>query len=313
VAAPRTILRWLKDHDGYLNNFPPREHTAYFEYLVAEAFAHILHLPLFTSSDDDPLAPHRVTWFGRLDPVMKAPEGEDARALAHGYCLLIQPTLSTGTNQWTREFGPCCTHYEAFVRTSGFQPNDVYVILVAPEVHARTWESIRQVQFNCIVVTVGDLAEVLLTSILAFTVSHSQLRQLLNTLVACRRRAESRREFAARSERQVRSWQGDTLQTEKKPFFAARAYRAMRLIDRANIGVGEILQRLQRDPVTRQYSRLSATRVSSDMLEMALVDHGLACSVGQTLPGETMLCPVPLTDFADRQERMMRIMEGFDG
>lgn len=309
MAAARTTLRRLRNYDQYLADFAPEDRSAYFEHLVAEAFSHILHLDLYTASDDDASVPYRVTWRGTLQPIQKAPRGEDARIFAREYAALLEPTLATGTNQWTREFGPCCEHYDHFIDTSSVEPCDSYVVLITPEVHPRTWESIRQIRFNWILMTVADLATILQTSILAFTVTHSQLRQLFNKLVDCSRRSDSLEEFMTHVNHRVSGWQLSTLNAEKKTFLAVRSYRAMRVIGGTSVGVGQILQRLHRDPVAKQYIKLAGAELRSEALEGSLLENGLGCSAGRTLLGEMVLSPVPLGDFKHREARIMTALQ----
>lgn len=313
MVASRITLRRLRKYGQYLARFLQQHQSAYFEHLVAEAFAHILHLDLYTSDDDDPSVPYRVTWFGGLQPIRKAPSGEDARACAHGYIALIEPTRATGANQWTQEFGPCCQHYEEFIQTPEIYPNDVYVVLVAPEINERTWNSIHEAGFNWVLMTVEDLTTVLQTSILAFTMSHSQLRQLFNSLIRCSHGSDSLEEFRNRADDHVSMWQKDVLNVEKKTFLAVRSYRCMQRIGRTHVGIGEILQRLERDPVAKQYIHLAGARLGSWDLERSVLEQGLGCPAGQTLAGEILLSPIPLVDFKAREGRIVTTAEEMHG
>jgi len=108
-------------------------------------------------------------------------------------------------------------------------------------------------------------------------------------------------------------WQKDVLNVEKKTFLAVRSYRYMQRIGRTHVGVGKILQRLERDPVTKEYIYLAGARLGSEVLERSLLEQGLGCPAGQTLPGEMLLCPVPLLDFRTREVRIMREVEQIHG
>jgi len=161
--------------------------------------------------------------------------------------------------------------------------------------------------------TVKDLATVLRTSILAFTMTHSHLRQLLNSLVECCQSSNSLEEFLTHADYRISGWQKDVLKVEKKTFLAVRSYWYMRRIGGTHVGIGEVFQRLERDPVTKEYIKLAGAELRSEALERNVLEQGLGCPAGRTLPGEMLLCPVPLVDFEDREARIIRAVEGMHG
>lgn len=313
MVASRTVLRHLRRHKQYLASFPSYR-AARFEHLVADTFGRILFLPLQSADTADDTVINRVLWHGTSDPIDKAPGGqEDAVAVAHGYHILIEPTRWAGTKQWSREFGPCCDHYEVFCAEHNLPERDVYVALVAPTIARRTWNSVRGTESNWLLMKVSHLATVLETSILAPTLNHSQFRQLLNELVQCCRNSESLKEFETSANGHVSTWQTNVLKTEGLAFLGIRSYKAMESIGSTHIGIGEIAHRVRRDPVARRYHKLGEIDLGreklQEKLEDSLLKQGLGCHLGRTVGGERLIGPVSMEEIRRRNDRMADALE----
>ena len=312
MAAPRTILRNLRDYRQYLDRFPYYEQSAHFEHLIAQAFAHLLHLPFYTSDNDDANVIHRVTWRGSIENISTAPRGPDAVAYAYEYCVLIEATLKRGTTQWAQEFAQSVRRYEDFVSERGFDQEDTYLLLIAPGFHRDTYQSIRQKDIeglNFVLLEVSALATILDTSILAFTIRHLDLRHLCHSLQECCKDSSTIRDFLRNSDDSISKWQEEVLKLEKKVFFGVKSYEAMRKIGRKSVGMSEILQKLQRHPTVKHYVRIMGGRLTSHEIEESLLSESLGYQAGRTYDGELLFCPVPLIEFQSRAERLVRTVE----
>jgi hypothetical protein len=289
MAAPLTILRNLRDHGRYLDQFPYYEQSAHFEHLIAQAFAHLLHLPFYTSDNDDANVIHRVTWRGSIENISTAPRGPDAVAYAYEHCVLIETTLKKGTNQWAQEFASSVRHYEDFVNEGGLNREDTYLILVAPEFHRDTYRSIRQKDiegFNFVLLEVSALAKILDTSILAFTIRHLDLRDLYHGLQERCKRSSTIEDFLKRLGDSTSGWQQEVLKLEKTVFLGVKSYEAMRKIGRKSVGVSEIFQKLQWHPTVKHYIRIMGGRLTSHEIEESLLSESLGYQAGRTYDGE---------------------------
>lgn len=311
-----SILERLKNYSQYLHEFHHSQQPAVFEYLVAEAFSHILHLPFYTSDTNDSAVHHRVVWRGSVkgQHYSRSGWGPDAIAYAYGYSLLIQPTLKEDAGQWTGEFAPCCKHYDQFTCGKGLDPTSVYLIMVAPSFHQDTWRSVAQSRrISFVLMEVADCVSVLDTSILALTMTHLQLRLLLGALAKSSQTSTSLDEFRAQVQSRVAEWQMDTLRAAKTAFLGVKSYEAMRRIGRKHVSSGEIFGELHRDPTALHYMRVLGRRLGSEDIEDSLVKENLGVRLA-TLPhgNEELFCPVSLTDYANRAKRLVQAVEEID-
>lgn len=312
MAAPRTILRNLRHHSQYLGQFPHYEQSAHFEHLIAQVFACLLYLPLYTSDNDDANVSHRVTWLGSIESIATAPPGPDAVAYAYEYCMLIEATLKRGTTQWAQEFAPCIRHYEDFVEQEELNQEDTYLILIAPEFHPDTYRSIRQKDiegFNFVLLEISALVKILDTSILAFTIRHLDLRDLCHALQECCKHSSTIEDFLRRSDDSISRWQEEVLELEKTVFLGVKSYEAMRKIGRKSVGVSEIFQKLRWHPTVKHYIRIMGGRLTSHEIEESLLSESLGYQAGRTYDGELLFCPVPLIEFQSRAGRLVRTVE----
>jgi len=315
MVAPRTKLRHLKNYTNYLNNFPPHQRSVCFEKLASESYATILNLPFFSSDNDNPNLKYRVTWLGSDSAHVGAPSGRsDAIACAYGFHILIEPTLKTGSNQWSQEFAACVRHGEAYVAQEGISPDEVYVNLVAPVLHIDTLRSIRRgprSPIKVIPIEVSMLTTILETSTLAFTMRHLELRHLFNKIWDCVESSSSVSDFQKSSGDEILKWQKEVLRIEKGVFIGFKSYEAMKRIGRKYIGTSEILYRLQKHPYVTHYLKIIGDMILPDYIQESLTQQSFASQIGKTLDGEGLFCPVLNVDFRGRQERLIKaVMEG---
>ena len=312
MLAPRTIYKYLRRYRQYLTQFPLNQRAIFFEKLVSQAFAGILNLPFYSSDNDNVNIKHRVTWCGTSTGPSAAPPGPDAIAGAYGFHILIEPTLKTGSNQWSQEFAACIRHGVSYINQQNLSTADVYVALVPPSLHTDTLLSIRQQPrspLNIVPIEVSCLIDILCTSILAFSMRHLELRKLFGLIQKCVDLSTSIRKFHEASRDAISRWQKEILSLEKGAFIGVKSYEAMRKIGRNHIGTSEILCRLQRHPYVIQYLKIIGEKIHPMHIERSLIQQSLASQVGKTLEGEELFCPVPSTDFAGRQIKLTTAVE----
>lgn len=315
MVTSGSILWRLRNRRRYLDRFARGRQPDYFEHLVTQTFAHILHLPFYASDDDDPSETCRVKWLGRIADMSKAPRGPDGVAFAYGFCAVIEATLLQNAQQWRSEFAQCLRHCEQFIADTGMEPRDVYVVFVAPELHVDTYRSLRhppRPEFGLVALEVLVLARILETSTLALTALHLQVRRLLDKLLDCPGEASSLEDYRNLVSRRVKEWEEEILQREKTSFVALKSYEAMRRIARPIVSTGQILQELQGDRSVERYFRKLHARVGPGDIEKSLVCENLGYP-GEKIRGERMFSPVSYLDFKGRAERMIKAVEEIYG
>lgn len=309
MTSYRTILRNLKNYNQYLAQFHQLQQSTYFEKLIAEAFSNILYLPFYTSDNDDPNIPNRLTWQGIINSVSKAPQGKpDAIAYCYNYYLIIEATLKTGANQWAQEFAQSIRHCEDFCNQNGIQQKDVFVLIVCTKLFRDTYRSIKnnpRQEYKLVPVEVSDLAKIFQASILAFTLRHLELRRLFHQISDCIRDSSSVRDFSESVDSSITRWQKDVLKLEKNAFIGVKSYEVMRKIGRTYIGMSEILQKLQRHPIVNQYFNIIGEKIRSDTIEDSLIQQSFASRLTPTYEGEELFEPVPSVDFKGRGLRLI--------
>lgn len=317
MTSSRTILKNLKNLNQYLAQLHRSQQSTCFERLVSEAFSNILYLPFYSSDNDVSNIPHRVTWQGSIGSVCKAPQQRpDSIARCCNFYLLIEATLKTGANQWSQEFAASIRHCEDFIRESGAHANEVYIVLVTPQLHRDTYRSINRhprQEYSFIPIETSIIAKILETSLLAFTMRHLELRRLLNQISDYIRTPSPLDAFRNTVDSLLTNWQKDVLKVEKNAFVGVKSYEAMRRINRTHIGASEILKKLQRHPIVNKYLKIIGDKLSFDIIEESLIQQSLASQLSLTYEGEKLFSPVPFADFRERGLRLIRTVEGING
>lgn len=318
MASSQTILRTLKNLDQYLAQFHQSLRSTYFEKLIAEAFAYILHLPFYSTDNDQPNISHRVTWHGNINPtISRAPEGgPDTIAYCYGFCLTIEATLKTGANQWSQEFAQSIRHCEDFCSQSQINPRDAFALLICKTMHRDTFRSIKgnpREEYKLIPIEISDISRILETSILAFTMRHLEFRKLLNQISECIRDSSSLDNFHRAVDDVVINWQKEVLRIEKSAFIGVKSYEAMRKTNRTHVGTSEILKKLQRNQTVNKYLKVIDEKLSVGSIEDCLIQQSLASQLSTTYEGEKIFSPVPFTDFRERGLRLIATVEAING
>lgn len=309
MASSRTILRNLKNLRNYLTQFLPLQRSIYFEKLIAEAFSKIFYLPFYTSDNDDPNIPYRLTWQGSINSVSQAPRGKpDAIAYCYNYYLIIEATRRTGANQCTMEFAQSIRHCEDFCNQNSIPQKNVFVLIVCTKLFIDTYRSIknniREEKSKIIPIEVPELEKILQASILAFTLGHLDLRGLFHKISNCIKNSSSLIDFSKLVDSAITGWQKDMLKLEKNAFIGVKSYEMMRKIGRSHIGISEILQKLQKHPIVKQYLNIIGENISIETIEDSLVQQSFARLI-PTIIEEKLFSPVPCVDFKGRSLRLI--------
>jgi hypothetical protein len=309
MFSARTILSRLKSLQEYLNTCPRNKKSAYFEMIITEAFSHILYLPFFSSDNNEIKIPHHVFWRGSKIRMSNAPGGgADTIAYCYNYYLLIETTRDISSDQWRRELSQATRHYSNFRNNKS--PTDIYVILVCTKLHHDTWRSIRinpDRECRIIPIELPTIITMLETSILAFTLRHLEIRELLNKIRDISLKSlPTIDDFHKEITIEINNWQKNVLNMEKIVFTAVKSYEAMRKIGRNYVGVSEILIRLKKHPIVQCYFNKMGYTLDYSLIEESLIYQGLACCVGAIPDGEKLFSPVPLIDLIKRNERFIK-------
>ncbi len=313
MPSPLTVFSRLKDLNKYLRQHNQSHWSARFEELVCEAFASLLHLPIFNADCDDSTVQSRVIWLGSAHSLSKAPPGPDGIAHAHGFSIVIEATRKTGTRQWSQEFGQCLRHAHAVANETKMDPADIYTVLLATKIHEDTYQSVKarnvKNNFKIVLMEVEDLCVANETSLLAFTIRHFETRNLFNDLLECLANSGNLGEFRDRTRRFVEDWQKRVLKLEKPVVLAVRSYRVMMKERSDHVAVSQILRSLTKAPIVKWYfGRLEGELGPQDIVE-SLVQESLGAIIGRLPTGEHLFCPVPLDEFRSRCKRRLHAVE----
>lgn len=321
MPSGRTLLSRLKNMRDYLDQYPQSHHSARFEELICQSFAVSLHLPFYNVDNDDTSVENRVVWFGRDNPISKSPHGSDGVAYSHNFCIVIEATMKTGTNQWSQEFHRCLQHAKDVANDTGLDEKDVYVAFIVTKIHNNTYNSVRSHNQRgnpkIAVKLVDNLIVALETSYLAYTMKHVELRALMHELISCLSNSQNTSDYEDRSKNCVNNWQKDVLGMEKNTFLAIRSYRAMIKDPAEQLAMSEIYTRLSRDTVIRCYFNKIFMGGFFDLdpyeIPKCLEQESLGSIIGKHYTGEPILCPVPFLDFQSRCQRTLKEVERIHG
>lgn len=313
MATTQTILRNLKNLNQYLSQFHSTQQSAYFEKLIAEVFSHVLFLPFYTIDNDNATTPYRVTWQGSINPISKATQGRaDSIAYCYDFHLIVEATKNIGANQWAKEFAPSIRHCDDFVKQNRLQSNEVCIVLVTPQLHQDTYQSIHcnpRHEYSFIPIETSMIMRIVETSSLAFTMRHLELRRLLNQISEHIKKEQSLTDFRSAMDQLLTEWQKEVLKVEKSAIIGVKSYEAMRKIERKHIGISEILAKLQKHRVIKRYLNITGDVLTVSLIEDSLIQQSLAFLLSQTFNGEKIFTPVALIDFKERGLRLIDQVE----
>lgn len=314
MSTSRTILQQLKNLPTYLQQFNQQQWSSAFEHLTSEAVSRILHIPYHDATASGQSNAARVVWHGDSKTITKAPPGgPDAEAYCHGYHIVIEATMNTGTKQWTREFASAIRHTDDFVKKCRCDKSSVFTLLICTKLHPDTYNSIfasNGLKYTFLPLTTAHVGRILETSMLAFSVRHFDIRGLLHGIAECISRSPSVDRYSDSLEGCLDEWQKKILQQEQVSFIAANSYKTIRKMGRWNVGSIEILSRLRKNTVVGKYMNIVGVPLDVNLVKKSITESGLGNSYKLIGTGEDMFEIVTANDFRERQFRMVDAISG---
>jgi hypothetical protein len=306
------VLKNLLNWRSWLLAFPREERSARFELMVAKSLACIFHLPFYTYDTEKKDVTYRATWRGTNEVTPKpACPGPDVIIYAHDFYLLAEMTLSRGAKQWRREFAQSIRHMEEFSKQNSLPRENIYSVLVAPEISHDTFTSARIKQIegvNIIPLTLQNLAEILEVSSLVHWLRHVDIKMLFDEMSTKIQKTSDVSRFAMQLNSCITTWSNHILMSEKQFFLGLKAYQIFRKVGRNIMTASEILVELKKDFEIKKYSEKIGNTFSGEDVADGLLLLGLACRSGQ-IGRDAILTPASLVEI---QSRIKRILDTFE-
>lgn len=312
--SAQQLLIHLRNLSTYLSSFPAGTESIYFENLVARVFSELLKIPFFSNSNVISSITFRTTWLGdHRYPIKGAPSGKpDIVARCHNYYLIIEATQKTGANQWTDEFASSVKHTKKFIAFEGCNENQTYILLITPKISDDTYISLKnhpKLKCKFIPLEVTSLADILETTIFAFTLKHLDIRQLLMEIPTVLKSSNNLDEYRNSLNYHINNWKKDIFRRERNTIIAIRSYEAMKKIRRKEIGESEILQILQKSDDVIQYLSVIGEEISGRIIEDSLVSQNLTIRVTTSFDDEKFFHPVPYLEFKNRNCKILKTLK----
>lgn len=310
--TPNEILGHLTDIDGYLEQFKECLRSAYFEKFVAEAISCILNLPFFSLDNEDKSVQHRVTWQSKVKEMTPAKNKSDAIAYAYGFYLLIEASQKEGPKQLTQELEPIIRHYESLCSQPEIERKDVYVLMVYTGLREDTFECIKSYASTghvLILLELPIITKLLEITQLVFPFKHLMLRRLFTGILKTIKDAYTLNDFREQVEDVFLDWRKLVFAGEREAFIAVKSYEAMKRIGELKISLDDIIDRLEEDPLIKEYFKTIRTSLTVKVIKDCLLHQGLAYEPTSTFEGEEIVSPVPCPDYKGRGLRIIKTVE----
>jgi hypothetical protein len=308
------LLQYLKNIDQYYALIPQSENrAAHFEQLISKSISEIFKMKYFCLENDNKTIPYRLVWYGSdHHPIHPAQiEGKpDAIARCHNFFLIIEATLKTEGKQWNQEFGSSVSHLDNFISEEGCNKNQTYILLITKEISNYTYNSVKNhPRMDCkfIPLELSILAQILETSISAFTLKHFEIRQLLMEIPKLIENSTDLNDFREQLKNQIIYWKRDIFGKESNTIIGLKSYEAMKQTKRTFVGESEILQMLENSEEITQYLKIIGKQINARMIEDSLICQSLIANKTTNIEdGETMYQPVPYIEYKDRACRIIK-------
>ncbi len=307
----------------YLNNYPKKQRSTYFEKKIAEIFSHLLNLPFHTKNNDDKTKIHRVIWHGNIDPVSKAPGGfSDILAFCYNFYLVIETTLNTSSDQWAREFATSIKHCEKFCSNNKIHSKDVFILLICQKLNMDTFRSLKnnpKSEYKFVPIEISCLINVIETLNLAFTMRHLEFQRLFHQILYSLKESDTLDNFKNLVDNSIKIWQQDVLKTEKSAIIGINSYRAMHDIgnkdSRKYFSIGEIQDKLFKYSNIIRYFEIVQSKLQLLDIENSLLEQSLGIISGRILQedNEPLFEPVYIKDFKGRSIKLIKAAEDING
>jgi hypothetical protein len=196
---------------------------------------------------------------------------------------------------------------EYLTRTGKLQ-DSVYLLLIAPEIHLDTFNSIHQKQIeetNIIPLTFGNIEKIAEMCALAIGLRHIDLKNLFGILASTLRKIDNLQEYVAKSEEAVLQWQKDYLDHSKLVFLGIKGYKVFKNRQATILTASDIVTELNTQKDVQSYFKILGKLPKRTEVSDGLLIFGFGCQNG-------LLEHDPILSIAselDIQKRMEEIVE----
>lgn len=310
MSTCETARQNIRNINAYVTNFPHEQRSAAVELLFSKALSFVFHLPFYTSENNDQNILNKVVWNGHDEtaPVCGANTGADTIVFARDFDILVEITRLTGANQWKREFAPALRHMNEYLTQTGKSKDSVYLLLIAPEIHVDTFNSIRQKQIeenNIITMTFDNVEKIAEVCSLTVGLRHVDLKNLFGVLADNIRKIHELQEYVTKDKEIILEWQRDFLRYSRLAFLGTKGYKVFKKKQAKILTASDIVTELNTQKDVQSYFKiLGGLPKRTDVVDGLLV-FGFGCQQG-------LLEHDPILSIAsqlDIQKRMEEILE----
>lgn len=314
------LTRWDEYKSKFISlDLHRNPEPAAYEYVSASAFSNILYLPMQCSSDRNDGVDYRVLWDGDIirgtRSVSASSSGSDTVCFAFGFYILCESTIRTGRGQWKKEFNQCLQHYEDFITDNNLNSEDVFLVLVTPEIHKflyRGFQSQMSEGYNLVLLNNSWLSQLWEISRIIPTVRHIDVREILDDLVEELSESTSFHKFKSNVNRKISIWCDKILRDEKYVFFALRAYEAMKKIGLDLIATSDIMSNLKQDDMYNKYMEIIDCRSLPVLIKESLIKERIGKFM-KRVKHENYFCPLNIPEYKELGNRLIRSVEEIGG
>jgi hypothetical protein len=309
MSACETARQNIRDISAYVRKFPHEQQSAAVELLFSKAVSFVFHLPFYTSENDDQNILNRVVWNGHdeIAPVCGTNAGADTIVFARDFDILLEVTRLTGANQWKREFAPALRHLNEYLIQTRKSKDSVYLLLIAPEIHVDTFNSIRQKQIeenNIIPITFDNVEKIAEVCSLTVGLRHIDLKNLFGVLADNIRKIHDLQEYIAKSEKIILEWQRDFLRQSKLAFLGIKGYKVFKKKQAKILTASDIVTELNTQKDVQSYFKiLGGLPERTDVIDGLLI-FGFGCQQG-LLEHDPILSIASELDIQKRMEEIL--------
>ncbi len=310
MSTCETVRQNIRDINAYVAKFSHEQRSAAVELLFSKALSFVFHLPFYTSENNDSNVLNKIVWNGQNEsaPICSANTGADSIVFARNFDVLVEITRRTGANQWKLEFGPALRHMSEYLTQTGRLKDSVHLLLIAPEIHSDTFNSIRQKQIeedNIIPMTFDNVEKIAEVCSLAIGLRHVDLKNLFGILADNIRKIDNLHEYVAKSEEDVLKWQKDLLRYNRLAFLGIKGYKVFKNRQARILTASDIVTELNTQKDVQSYFKILGKLPSRTDVSDGLLIFGFGCQQG-------LLEHDPILSIAselDIQKRMEEIVE----
>lgn len=289
MSSCETVLSDVGNFTGYVNRYPREQRSAAIELLISKAIAFMFHLPFFTSETNDLLVVHKVVWNGRNEtaPICGPGGASDTNLFARHIDFLVEITLRTGANQWKLEFAPALRHMQEYIAVNNKSSDEVYLLLIAPQIHQDTYNSIRHKLnegSNIIPLKFNNVEKIAQVCNLSIGLRHIDLKHLFDKLARKIMDINNLPNYEATSEEIIDNWRKDFLRNDRFVFLGIKGYRVFKERQREIMTASDIFTELSTKNDVKLYFDITEQIPDRKDMVKGMLELGFAYETGVPLP-----------------------------